>query len=261
MPKLRQYPQHLFVACVEGHRQQDPEKKKWLKFRNNVDSENYIKNRVDRMFLKEKETIAWIRKFAKDSIFFDVGANIGIYCLYSAKIQENDVYAFEPHMANYINLLDNINENKLHNCQAFPMALGDKTNLTTLGVKNMIEGVSDSNVGEAGDYYHGCIEMSLDSLVEQGTLPQPDHIKIDVDGHEGKVVDGAIKTISKCKSVLVELDLEKHMATYEKILDTGLTLRTKINRNEHTGSQLYNMIFQKGWTGGVTTDPPKLLHT
>jgi hypothetical protein len=60
--------------------------------------------------------------------------------------------------------------------------------------------------------------------------------------------------------VLVELDLEKHMATYEKILDTGLTLRTKINRNEHAGSQLYNMIFQKGWTGGVTTDPNKLSH-
>ena len=51
MPKLRQYPQHLFVACVEGHRQHDPEKKKWLKFLNNVDSENYIKNRVDRILL------------------------------------------------------------------------------------------------------------------------------------------------------------------------------------------------------------------
>lgn len=260
MPKLRKYEQKLFVACVEGHRQQDPEKKKWLKFRNNVDNENYIKNRVDRLFLKEKETIAWIRKFAEDSIFFDVGANIGIYCLYSAKIRKNTVYAFEPHMGNYINLLDNINENRLYNCQAFPLALGDKMNLTTLGVKNMIEGVSDSNVGETSEYYHGCVEMSMDWLVEQGTLPQPDHIKIDVDGHEGKVVDGAIKTISKCKSVLVELDLEKHMATYEKILDTGLTLRTKINRNEHTGSQLYNMIFQKGWTGGVTTDPNKLSH-
>jgi FkbM family methyltransferase len=163
-------------------------------------------------------------------------------------------------MGNYINLLDNINENKLYNCQAFPLALGDKMNLTTLGVKNMIEGVSDSNVGETSEYYHGCVEMSMDWLVEQGTLPQPDHIKIDVDGHEGKVVDGAINTISKCKSVLVELDLEKHMATYEKMLDTGLTLRTKIKRNEHTGSQLYNMIFQKGWTGGVTTDPNNLLH-
>jgi len=85
MPKLRKYEQKLFVACVEGQREQDPEKKKWLKFRNNVESENYIKNRVDRLFWKEKETIAWIRKFAEDSIFFDVGANIGIYCLYSAR--------------------------------------------------------------------------------------------------------------------------------------------------------------------------------
>ena len=259
MPKLRKYNQQLFVACVEGQREQDAEKKKWLKFRNNVDSENYIKNRVDRMFLKEKETIAWIRKFAKDSIFFDVGANIGIYCLYSAKTRKNNVYAFEPHMANYTNLLANINENRLLNCQAFPLALGDKTNLTTLGVKNMIEGVSDSNVGEASEYYHGCVEMSLDTLVEQGTLPQPDHIKIDVDGHEGKVVAGAIRTISKCKSVLVELDLEKHKATYEKMLDTGLTLRTKIKRNEHPQSELYNMIFQKDWTGGITTDPNKVL--
>ena len=253
MPKLRYYPQKQFVVCLNP--KSDSKLWKWLEFVNNVDSENYIKNRADRLFVKEKETIAWIRKFAEDSIFFDVGANIGIYCLYSAKIRKNTVYAFEPHMANYTNLLANINENKLLNCQAFPLALGAKTNLTTLGVKNMIEGVSDSNVGEASEYYHGCVEMSLDTLVEQGTLPQPDHIKIDVDGHEGKVVAGAIRTISKCKSVLVELDLESHKTILHKILATGLKLKTKIRRNEHPQSELYNMIFQKGWTGGITTDP------
>jgi len=258
MPKLRKYTQKVFVTCVSGRYKDDIKYKKWLRFCNNVENENYIKNRVDRMFVKEKETISWIKTFNKDSVFFDVGANIGIYCLYSALIRQNNVYAFEPHMANYINLLDSINENKLSNCRAFPMALGNKTALTTLGVKNMIEGVSDSNVGEVSEYYHGCIEMPLDSLVEKSILPQPDHIKIDVDGHESKVVAGAIKTISKCKSVLVELDLKYHTSAYTKIISMGLRPKAKIKRNTHDGSELYNIIFEKGWKGEIQDNPNKV---
>jgi len=250
MPKLKKLDQKQFVVCVNAKKKSIAEDYKWLKF-HNVENENYIKNRVDRIFTKEKETIAWINEFEKDSVFFDVGANIGLYCLYSAITHKNNVYAFEPHTPNYVNLLDNINENKLFNCQAFPIALGQKTTLTTLGIKEMNEGVSDSHVGQHSEYYHGCVEMPLDELVEKGILPQPDHIKIDVDGHEGKVVNGAISTISKCKSVLVELDLDQHMGSYNKIISIGLGPKVKVKRNKHEESKIFNVIFEKGWKGAI----------
>ena len=66
---------------------------------------------MDRILSKEPETINWIKNFPKDSVFFDVGANIGIYTLYSAVMQQNKVFAFEPHAASYKNLLDSINLN------------------------------------------------------------------------------------------------------------------------------------------------------
>ena len=75
MPKLRQYSDKSFIVPIKG---------KVIRFANNPAQRTYIKSRVDRIMGKEPETINWINKFKKNSIFFDVGANIGIYTLYSA---------------------------------------------------------------------------------------------------------------------------------------------------------------------------------
>jgi len=244
MPKLRWYPQQQFTFCVNP--KEHSSKWKWLKFTNNVEQESYIKNRVNRIISKEPETINWLKTFKKNSIFFDVGANIGIYALYSAKIIENKVYAFEPHAANYINLLDNISRNKLHNIQAFPVAIGkNNVNLTTLAVPNMLEGVSDNVVGSSKEYYHGCVEFSLDYLVSKKLLPQPDHIKIDVDGYEDKVVDGAKNTLSQCESILIEVDTEQHDKIKSTIIEMGFREKDSIKMNKHEESQLFNLFFIK----------------
>ena len=193
MPKLKSYDTDSFNF---------PIKDKTIKFANVKGQKTYIKNRMDRIMSKEPETIKWINSFTKDSVFFDVGANIGIYTLYSAVMRENTVYSFEPH------------------------------------VKNMHEGVADNKVGQRGNYYHGCTEMHLDYLVGKGILPQPTHIKIDVDGFEDRVIKGSYATIQKCKSVLIEID-NKHIEFVQKIKDLGLTLQSQHKRNEEE----FNYIF------------------
>ena len=215
MPKLKSYDTDSFNF---------PIKDKTIKFANVKGQKTYIKNRMDRIMSKEPETIKWINSFTKDSVFFDVGANIGIYTLYSAVMRENTVYSFEPHSASFKNLLDSINLNKLDKCQAY--------------VKNMHEGVADNKVGQRGNYYHGCTEMHLDYLVGKGILPQPTHIKIDVDGFEDRVIKGSYATIQKCKSVLIEID-NKHIEFVQKIKDLGLTLQSQHKRNEEE----FNYIF------------------
>jgi len=230
MPKLKSYDVDTFNFSLDG---------KTIKFANNKEQKTYIKNRVDRILNKEPETINWINGFDGGSVFFDIGANIGIYTLYSAVFKKNHVYAFEPHAANYKNLLDSINKNNLTNCHAFCVALSDKINLCNIEVKNMYEGVADNKVGQRGDYYHGCIEMKLDLLLEKNVLPQPDYIKIDVDGYENKVLDGAIETIKKCKSLLVEID-HAHKNYVQKIIDAGFILVSKHKRNEEE----FNYIFK-----------------
>ena len=152
MPKLKSFETDLFTFNVGN---------KNILFANNRGQKTYIKNRMDRMLSKEPETISWINAFDKNSVFFDIGANIGIYTLYSAILKQNKVIAFEPHAANYKNLLDSINLNNLENCSAYCIALGDKVKLSEINVKNMHEGVANNNVGQKGEYYHGCVEFSL----------------------------------------------------------------------------------------------------
>ena len=231
MPKLKKIDKTQFVFPIGN---------KKIFFANNTGQKTYIKNRVDRLLSKEPETINWLNAFEKQSVFFDIGANIGIYSLYSAIKIQNKVFAFEPHSANYKNLLDSINLNKLTNCEAFCFAVSNRIALSYIGVKNMHEGVADNVVGTKGNYYHGCVEMHLDYLVGKKILPQPDYIKVDVDGFEDRVYKGAISTIQQCKSLLIEVD-QKHEHIIGKITDLGFSLVSKHKRNDEE----FNYIFKK----------------
>ena len=66
-------------------------------------------------FSKEPETIEWIDNFEKDKdiIFWDIGANLGIYSIYAASIYKKiKVISFEPSTSNLRILSRNIYINK-----------------------------------------------------------------------------------------------------------------------------------------------------
>lgn len=54
------------------------------------------------------------------------------------------------------------------------------------------------------------VTRTIDSLVESNNLPQPDLIKIDVQGAELDVLRGAEKTLSKCSNLIVELQHKQY---------------------------------------------------
>ena len=55
----------------------------------NFFSPNYLSRwRVQTLFTKEADTIDWINNFDDNCVFWDIGANIGIYSLYAAKIKK-----------------------------------------------------------------------------------------------------------------------------------------------------------------------------
>ena len=69
--------------------------------------------RVDTFHLKEPETLEWVDNFKKESVFWDIGANIGLYSCYAAKKNFTKVYAFEPSIFNLEWLGKNIFLNNL----------------------------------------------------------------------------------------------------------------------------------------------------
>ena len=96
------------------------------------------KYRIKTFSTKEPETLAWIDSFKKNSVFWDVGANIGLYSIYAAKASSCKVFAFEPSVFNLELLAKNININNLSlQIAIFPIALSNKSgiNLFQMHVK------------------------------------------------------------------------------------------------------------------------------
>lgn len=182
---------------------------------------------------KEPETLEWIeRYFQPGDVFYDVGANIGLYSLFAAKHLGGQckIYAFEPEALNYAQLSKNIFLNQLSGvilpCSA---ALTDTIRFDTLNLnpdnfRNMAQGqlVAGSSLhsfGVAKDYanrsfqpFHqqGVVGVSVDHLWQAWGLDFPNHIKVDVDGLEGLVIAGAGQSLAdkRLRSVLVEISTQ-----------------------------------------------------
>src|ERR1051325_5936164 len=62
---------------------------------------------------KQPATIQWIDSFLPNSVFWDVGANVGVYTLYAARRGAAQVVAFEPAAVNYFLLAAHCEANGL----------------------------------------------------------------------------------------------------------------------------------------------------
>ncbi len=128
----------------------------------NVNSELEM-YRVESLFDKEPETIAWIDGGTRASegnpvVFYDIGANIGICSFYAAYNARNaKVFSFEPVSNNYISLQSNLWLNKLNNVTPLNIALSRNRKLTSLYLSDLRIGNSgtqiNSPVNEKGEEY------------------------------------------------------------------------------------------------------------
>lgn len=169
--------------------------------------------RVQTLYTKEPDTIEWIRKMAPGTTLFDVGANMGQYSLVAAQ-RGIRVHAFEPEAQNFALLVRNVIVNNLSDLiTAWPLALSDRVSCNVLHLSSLIAGGSCHAYGESTDFHghpkafpykQGSVAWTLDKFA--GEHGDPDYVKIDVDGFEHLVVKGGQHTISRCKSVLIEIN-------------------------------------------------------
>ena len=184
--------------------------------------------RVETLFEKEPITIEWIAGFKPDDVLIDVGANVGMYTVWAAKTRGIRMFAFEPESQNFALLNRNILLNDLGNrVNVYCLAMSDAAGLSQLHLSQFMAGGSCHSLGEKVDFKHapmrpvfsqGCISARLDDLVASGTVPEPDHIKIDVDGFEPKVIAGAQRIIKggKLRSLLIEVN--QNLADHQQMV-------------------------------------------
>lgn len=189
--------------------------------------------RVQTLKTKEPETLEWIENFKSDEILFDVGANIGIYSIYAAS-RDIQVFSFEPEALNFAELNKNININNYDNrVVAYNIALSDNNEIGILNLSVFEAGRAFHSFGESIDDSHkqfnpcfkqGCYSFTVDSLIDDFSLPVPNHIKIDVDGLEAKVIDGM-------RQILINRHLKSLLIEFNEELDVDLKAIRLIKKN------------------------------
>jgi len=135
---------------------------------------------------------------------YDIGANSGYYGILSAFLYRDKikVCSFEP-LPEYVDCIKkSVYLNRLDNITIFQFGIGNKDEEKTMylaGTGSTLEN------GFSGDNITNTIKIPvkrIDGIVESNSIILPDFMKIDVEGHELKVLQGAESAIRKNKPVL-----------------------------------------------------------
>lgn len=215
---------------------------------------------------KEPETVEWIEEcFRSGDVFYDIGANVGAYSLVAAKANSGGVlvYAFEPAFINYSQLCRNIYLNRLSSSIIpLPIALSGETCIDSLNYQNLIPGGALHALGAATDYkgevfapvfQQKTLGYRLDDFIRLFDIKPPNHIKIDVDGIESAILQGAEEIFhgSSIQTILVEVEEGRPETTevVEFLESKRLKFRSKHSPNFGTWPEpytnAYNYIFER----------------
>ena len=216
--------------------------------------------RVDTFHTKEPETLDWIDTFDKsgDFIFWDIGANIGLYSIYnSLKHKKSQTISFEPSTSNLRVLSRNISINNLFDrIKIFTAPLtkgGNKFLIMKEG--EFQEGGALNSFGENFDFEgkkfsskmnYQIYGTNINYLIDNKILDIPDYIKIDVDGIEHLILEGGNKYLSnkKIKSLSIEIN-ENFTEQYETVIEIMKKNDFKILHKKHNKDLFKNDPYSK----------------
>ena len=223
--------------------------------------------RIETFFTKEPETLEWIDSFEKKDkiIFWDIGANIGLYSIYSVLRNENvSTISFEPSTSNLRVLSRNISINNLENkIKILSAPLSNKENqFLTMNEGDFVEGGALNTFGEnydfAGELFdskmkYKILGTTIKSLLDNNILEIPNYIKIDVDGIEHLILEGAGKYLKdkRIKSLSIEIN-EDFKEQYKKVIEIMDQNEFKLLHKKHNDemfnesekfSKVFNYVF------------------
>lgn len=160
----------------------------------------------------EPATLDWIDGFPPGARLLDVGASIGRFTLYAAARHPSiHVAAIEPDARSAHRLAKSITLNGARARVTNVLAAASDADGAVPMMFNyrLQQGHLDAHsVFEDQTFAYTVQALRIDTMVASGLVPQPTHIKIDVDGHEAAVLRGAAATLAApaLQSVLVEVD-------------------------------------------------------
>jgi FkbM family methyltransferase len=138
-------------------------------------------------------------------VVLDVGANIGVTALRMSRAvgPTGVVYAFEPDPASYAKCVSLCEANQASNVLPMELAVSNKPGIVHLAVRDP----NNLGMNQLGPSGHAVASVTLDTFVEERKLARIDVIKMDVEGHECSVLEGAREVLAKFRPRLfIEFD-------------------------------------------------------
>lgn len=210
---------------------------------------------------KEPETLEWIDSIPEGSVLWDVGANIGLYSVYAAKKRNCEVWAFEPSVFNLELLARNISANGLADRVCIvPLALSDRMGASQMHMTTTEWGGALSTFGQDFGWDGKAIRqvfkfqtmgLSMEDAVLKLSIPQPEYLKMDVDGLEHFILKGGRSVLANVREVLIEVNDDFHEQADQcraLLTQAGLVLMGKrhsemIATNTNGFQNSYNQIW------------------
>ncbi len=147
------------------------------------------------------------RLLAPGDVFYDIGANVGFFTLVGARLvgPSGRVVAFEPVPWCARAVGRNIELNGFEHAQIQQRAVGAADGSARLLVVGEASWSHLESTGRHADVRDEIdVEVvSLDSLVAAGAIAPPDVLKIDTEGAELQVIEGARETIARHRPAIV----------------------------------------------------------
>lgn len=217
----------------------------------------------------EPAEVAFVQENLKlGDIFFDVGANAGIFTVIAAKkIGPNGhVYAFEPGESELKLLKHNIAANNLTNVTVVESAVSNKSGTAQFAV--CYDGAMNSlaktdHPGQKIKAWQTIETISLDEFVEKMNINKVNLIKIDVEGAEQLVIEGGAATFASQEQLMILLEAANLNASsfnysvwdlLSKLIDMGFnmyyfdsmgSLSKVAGYDAKLGTKIYNFIASK----------------
>jgi FkbM family methyltransferase len=176
-------------------------------------------------------------------IIFDVGAHKGESVIFFKKLFESSIiYSFEPDPDTFLELSKNILPNTFYYNFALSDKIGDakfyrnnishtnslfkinKDSKDSIAINSEIKEEANNFLNHINNEFN-VKTITLDSFIEDKSIPNIDLLKIDVQGAENLVLNGALKTLNHVKIIIIEVSFydfyEKSTSIYdiEKIIN------------------------------------------
>jgi len=179
-------------------------------------------------------------------IVIDIGANIGSFSLFAAKLGAKKVIAVEPEPHNVELLRSNVaeNQNNVAECEIIvdTHGIAGKSGNGYIDNNHGDSRVSDIVAHNSQNEYSGKVRIdviTLDQLFKSHNLEYIDVLKIDIEGLEGEVILAASEsTLNLCRYITMEYD------QYSQNLGAIVEKLSKTHQIKYVGSN-GGMLFAK----------------